>query len=187
VEARDRDPVALVERIWRSHLGHSSVGFKLNRGQDPRAFAHVLGDRRLRKIVLRRHNRVRTFVSEAIAERTGEWESYEDLALAADQPRLTVHAPALLAHSERNEAYYRGLESKLVAGGRPWLELSYERLGDARERERVLRFLGVSSSPLSAATRRQHPQPLRELIANLDELREELRGTDFEQDLCEAG
>ena len=184
LEERERNPAALLDRAWRAHLGHQCVGFKLNLGQEPRVFDHVLSDPAARKIVLRRRNRVRTFVSEAIAQRTGDWESYAGLPLP-DPPRLIVAAAELRAHAERNRAYYAGLERRLVAAGRPWIEVAYERLEQSAERERILAFLGVPSAPLVAGTRRQHPQPLRELIANFEELRAELRGSDLEGELCE--
>lgn len=184
LEERERDPAALLDRAWRGHLGHQCVGFKLNLGQEPRAFERVLSDPAARKIVLRRRNRVRTFVSEAIAQRTGDWESYPGLPPRPDPPRLTVAAAELRAHVERNRAYYAALERRLVAAGRPWIEAAYERLEEPAERERILAFLGVPGAPLVAGTLRQHPQPLRELIVNFEELREQLRGSELEEELC---
>jgi hypothetical protein len=95
-----------------------------------------------------------------------------------------VTAAELRAHAERNAAYYAALERRLVAAGKPWIEVTYERLGETAELERVLAFLGVSRAPLAGATRRQHPQPLRALIANFAELRDELRGSELEEELC---
>ena len=187
LEARGRDPEGLVDRAWRAHLGHQCVGFKLNLGQEAAAFDRVLGDPGVRKIVLRRRNRVRTFVSEAIAQLTGAWESYEELPAEDDPPRLTVTPSQLRAHAERNARYYAGIERRLVALGRPWFESAYERLGEPAERERILAYLGVGSAPLVEGTRRQHPQPLRELILNFEELREELRGSALEEELCADG
>lgn len=184
LEGRERDPAALLDRVWRAHLGHQCVGFKLNLGQEPRAFDQVLSDPGARKIVLRRRNRVRTFVSEAIAERTGGWESYQGSPRRPDPPPLPVAVSELRAHAERNAAYYAALERRLVAAGRPWIEVVYERLEDPAERERILAFLGVPGAPLVAGTRRQHAQPLRELIANFEELRERLRGSELEEELC---
>jgi hypothetical protein len=169
-EARDRDPVALLERAWRAHLGHQAVGFKLNLGQEPRGVENNV-----------------SHPAHTFAERTGEWESYPELALRGDPPRVPVPAGELRAHAERNAAYYAALERRLVAAGKPWIEVAYERLGETVERERVLAFLGVSRSPLTGATRRQHPQPLRELIANFAELQTELRGSELEAELCAEG
>ena len=75
VEQRDRDPAGLLARVWAADGGRDAVGFKLNRESTPGGFAAVLDDPGVRKIVLRRDNRVRTCVSELVARQTGAWES----------------------------------------------------------------------------------------------------------------
>ena len=60
--------------------------------------------------------------------------------------------------------------------------LFYEDLVDHREAtlEAVQQFLGTTPRPLAVATARQNPEPLEELIANYDELRNAFRGTEYE-------
>ena len=187
VAERDRAPEAVLERVWQESRGHRAVGFKLNRGQDERVFRRVLADPGVRTILLRRRNRIRTFVSEAIAERTGQWESYggSGTEAGAGPRRLVVEAAALRAGVARNERYYEELESALRAGGRPHLSLVYERLADEEERRRMLRFLDVAERPelLKGGTRKQNPYPLSETIANFEQLARELRGSDLEAEL----
>lgn len=187
VAERDRAPEAVLEEVWRQSRGHRAVGFKLNRGQDERVFRRVLADPGVRTILLRRRNRIRTFVSEAIAERTGQWESYggSGTDAGAGPRRLVVEAAALRAGVARNERYYGELESALRTGGRPHLSLVYERLADEEERRRMLRFLDVAERPelLTGGTRKQNPYPLSETIANFEQLARELRGSDLEAEL----
>jgi hypothetical protein len=187
VAERDRAPEAVLERVWRHSLGHPAVGFKLNRGQDERVFRQVLADPGVLALVLHRRNRVRAFVSEQIAERTGHWESYLGSGGEAGSGprRLVVEAAALRAGVERNERYYAALEAALRAAAKPALTLVYERLAEPGERRRLLRFLGVADRPelLSGATRKQNPYPLRELIANFAQLAAGLRGSDLEAEL----
>lgn len=187
VAERDRAPEAVLERVWRESRGHRAVGFKLNRGQDERVFRRVLSDTGVRAILLRRRNRIRTFVSEQIAERTGQWESYGKggSETGAGPRRLVVEAAALRAAVARNERYYEALEKELRAGGMPHLSLVYERLADEEERRRVLRFLGVAERPelLTGGTRKQNPYPLSETIANFARLARELQGSDLETEL----
>ena len=59
--------------------------------------------------------------------------------------------------------------------------LFYEDLVDHREAtlEAVQRFLGTMPRPLAVSTTRQNPEPLEELIANYDELRNAFRGTEY--------
>jgi LPS sulfotransferase NodH len=187
---RDRNPEGVLERVWRESRGHRAVGFKLNRGQDERVFRAVLADTGVRKLLLRRANRVRAYVSERIAEQTGRWESYPESPRGEAGPaRVTVEAAALRAGVARNERYYAALGETLGASGQGWLELTYEKLDGAEERGRALRFLGVTDRPelLAGATRRQNPEPLRELIANFDELAAELAGSDLAAELHAGG
>ena len=59
----------------------------------------------------------------------------------------------------------------------PKMELYYEDILDDRERaySQVQAFLGVEPRPLFDTTYRQNPQPLRELVANYDELYEAVK------------
>lgn len=194
VAERDRDPEAVLGRVWRERRGHRAIGFKLNRGQDPRVFRLVVADAGVRKLLLRRKNRIRTFVSEQIAARTGRWESYTagPAARMAPMPagdrgpaRLTVDPEELCAAVALNERYYGALEEAVAASGQPLVTLTYERLPAGEELGRALDFLGVDSDPglLAGATRKQNPYPLPELIENFAELAADLSGSDLEADL----
>jgi hypothetical protein len=71
------------------------------------------------------------------------------------------------AKVERDSDHYGGL-----FGEHPQLSLYYEDLQADRRRafDEVQSFLGLKPRPLAITTRRQNPEPLRELIANYDEL-----------------
>ena len=183
VENRDRDPLPVLHEVWRHPFGHRIVGFKLCKGQNPRVFEAVLADRGVKKILVLRRNRVKTFVSEAVAERTGEWESYPGMEIGRQSVRLEVDPDRLRRHAESNQRYYDGLRSQLEAMGQSWLELTYEDLPGHDERRRALDFLGVANHPLSEATRKQNPRDLREILHNFDALRAALRGSDLEREL----
>lgn len=185
IDERDRDPLAVVARVWAHPLGRRVVGFKLNRGQDERVFDAVLDDPAIRKIVLRRRNRVKSYVSELVARQTGEWESYPYSPSTSEKPRVEVHADELRAHIAANDAYYEGLYTRMPPRGDRPLELTYETLGEAREQQRVVEFLGVRPLPggLRALTRKQNSRDLRDVISNFDQLAEELAGTGLADEL----
>jgi len=191
VAARDADPLGFLRRVWREgSLGRPIVGFKLNRGQQPRVFAEVLADRRIRKLLLRRRNRLKTYVSEEIALRTEVWESYEwsrPAAAPGERPRIEVPLDDLARHIARNDGYYRELRRGLEGQG--YLELDYESLGDPRQHVRALAFLGAREPeiPLQGATRKMNPCDLRELVAGYDELAAALRGTELADELSDPG
>lgn len=186
-EERDRRPLAALEQVWRRSDGARAVGFKMNLGQNPAALDAALDDCAVRKILLRRRNRVKTYVSEAIAERTGAWESYPD-SKTARPTSLRVDPLELRRHAERNRAYYTGIESRLAAAGQRPLALTYEELPGAAERRRVLEALGADPEvELRSGTEKRGARDLRRVIENFGELAEALRGTELEPDLHAPG
>lgn len=187
-EERERAPLAVLERLWRAHFGKRAVGFKLNRGQSRAASEAVLSDARVRKVILARRNKVKTYVSEMIARRTGRWESYDLPRGQRTRPpsvKLEVEARALFEHVALNESYYAGLRGALDAAGQTYLTCAYEDLLRSRgEWARLLAFIGVSTrAELRAGTSKQNPSDLRDLVSNFAELEAALRGTELEPSL----
>jgi LPS sulfotransferase NodH len=187
VEARDRDPASILERLWKASFGHRWVGFKLNRDQSARAFALVLADPQIRKIVMRRRHRIRTFLSEHVALATGEWESYAWSNVSERSAPVNVDPDALRAQVARNEDYFKGLEERLRETDQAYLEVTYEALTDVDEQARILSFfdLEMPGGGLRGATRKQGTRSLRDAIANFDQLARQLAGTELEAELDE--
>jgi hypothetical protein len=186
VEERDGDPLGFLDRVWASHLGHAVVGFKMTHRQNEAVFAAVLRDPGVRKIVLRRDNRVRTYVSRLVAEQTGRWEAYDEAELVRPRPSVHVDPEALRASVAENEAYYAEIEEVLRETRQASLAVIYERLPD--ERARLLEFLGLPEPRRAAASLRvrsvrQNAATLSELVSNAAELQAALAGTDLEPDL----
>jgi hypothetical protein len=179
---RDLDPEEFLARVWRQNAGKHAIGFKLNRGENEIAANAVLEDRTVRKILLGRLNRIKTYVSEKSAIETGEWESYE--GNVGPGPKVHVEAGTLLEHIAGNRQYYAEIEQRLRASGQPLLRVFYESLTpEAGDLERVLSFLGCAPSRLTPACSKRNPDNLREAIANFDELAGTLRGTEMEKEL----
>src|SRR5438445_713979 len=63
MEERDRDPLGFLARLWETDLGHPCIGFKMTHRQNEPVFQNVVHDREVKKILLRRQNRVKTYVS----------------------------------------------------------------------------------------------------------------------------
>ena len=156
--------------------------------QNETVLDEVLRDAEVRKIVLRRQNRVRTFVSQRVSEETGQWEVYREEDLVYERPRVHVDVAALRESIAENEGYYDEIEHILEAGEEPHLRVSYERLVAGGERTRLLEFLGLPDAARAAATLRmssvrQNPTPIRELVTNFAELEDALAGTALAADL----
>jgi LPS sulfotransferase NodH len=192
LEERDRDPVGFLERLWNRSFGRRAVGIKLCRGQNRAALEAVLADPEIAKIVMRRRNRVKTYVSEMVAQLTGEWESYPGIRPPGERLLLPVPAAGLFRWIEHTETWYDEIARRLAGGGQTALDVAYEDLfgekGPAAVR-RVLEHLDVAAdaSALAGATRRQSPIDLRGSIANFDELAAALQGTELEGELHAVG
>jgi LPS sulfotransferase NodH len=188
MEERDLDPLAFLERVWSADLGHSHVGFKMTHRQNETVLDAVLQDDAIRKLVLRRENRVRTYVSRLISEQTGQWEVYRDADLVPERPRVQVDLAALRQSIADDEAYYRDVEDCLRSTRQPFLPLCYEQLLEAGTRIRLLEFLDLPQpasavGTLSVRSVRQNPEDLRALVTNFGELEAALAGTALEGDL----
>lgn len=182
---RDRDPDAFLERVWRSAPAGSLIGFKMTRGQDPTVFHLVLDDTTVRKIILRRRSRLRTYLSERIAIELDQWEVYRPEDLALDRPRIHVDVNELLAHASENERFYAELDRALAASEQLAIRTDYEDLLSAKTWRRLLAEIGVRDIefPLNAKSVRQNSGDLRQLIANYDDVVATLRGTPFEAEI----
>jgi riboflavin biosynthesis pyrimidine reductase/LPS sulfotransferase NodH len=178
---RDRYPVEFLRRVFGHSCGRNAVGFKVNRGQNEIAFHDVLTDVNFRKIILRRRNRLKAFVSELIAEQTGQWESYEFSDFSRPSPAVEIDANKLREYLSATDDYYEGIESLLRSTDQQVLQVTYEDLRSAREQQRILSFLGVSTSgaALIPVTRKRNQADLRSLVSNFDQLRSGLKNEEL--------
>ena len=182
---RDRDPIAFLDRVWQTGQDYRCVGFKWTRGQNDKAFAAVLKNSGVKKIVLRRHNRIKTYTSEQIAQQTQQWEAYSRQELCLPRPRVTVDHVKLLEHISMNDQFYAEIDSSLRRTRQPYIDVVYESLFCADEQLRLLEFLSVNrvDERLTAASVKQNSTDLRDTIANFSELSAALVGSDLESDL----
>jgi len=185
-QMQSKPPLGLLSQAWKQTHGCKAVGFKLNLGQSAVVFNEVLSEQGIKKIIISRRNRIRSFVSEMNAEKTGIWESYPESTPMPHPGPLHVKAADLLKLAERNQAYYRALRERLDRTGQTVLDLEYEWLGEAEQHRRILNYLDVSPEQvLVAATSRMNRGSLRSLISNFDQLEQELAGTGLQHDLWE--
>lgn len=205
---RDRDPAAFLRRrIFCPHPPDvRAVGFKLLYAHFlafPGLVERLAQERDLRVIHIRRRNLLRMFLSTRIALRTGVWVERRRLTWAnlyvalrhplraagrlrrplrrpeAAQVRAAISPEACLRFFQRAEDEAARVDA--LFRDRELLQVSYEELTGDRERAfaDVQTFLGVEPRALQVATRRQNPEPLRELIANYDELHQTFQGTPY--------
>jgi hypothetical protein len=186
IEERERDPEEFIDRVWRTPMGRRCVGFKLCWRQHAAALRAVLADTGVRKIVLKRRNQVKSFVSLVLARQTGEWVVYDDAPPPRPRPRVSINIADLRDTILFNQQYYQEIETTLSATGQSHLELFYEQLFSLDCLETTLKFLGVppaAAASLSGECWKLTPSSLPEVVANFNELSAALRGTELERDL----
>lgn len=186
-EERDRDPLAFLERVWAHTADRRCVGFKMTRGQCPLIIDHVLRDPAIQTVVLRRRNRLKTYVSTRIAEETGVWEAYSPDDIPPQRPLIHVDLESLEAHAASNATFYVELLQTLDQTGKDCLQVTYEELLTTTEQRRLLDYLGVPRRLLEPVSVKQNPRDLRRLVADYSDLREQLRGTPYFEELHELG
>jgi LPS sulfotransferase NodH len=185
MQERDGDPLAFLDSVWRANLDYPCVGFKLTYRQNETVFRAVLNDQEVKKIVLRRKNHIKTFVSMLISEETGQWEVYSESDLIQARPKVQVDWPALCEFIAFNDAYYGEIESALESSNQTFLRVAYENLFSDEERLMILKFLGVTPAPYVQRVEsiKQNSSDLRNLIANFAELEATLQGSGLEAEL----
>jgi len=189
MDQRDADPAGFVRKVWRLFSGERAVGFKLGVGHPTAAFDEIYEDPGVARIVLRRQNRVKAYVSERIAATEGRWTHYDMRPDEIAPIRVHVDPTALVAWTGMIDRYYTGVLANLRATGRPYLELFYEDLFAPETQARVLAFLGFSPAieGLSGSTFKRNADDLRKLVINYDELATALRDTPLQADVSITG
>lgn len=186
---RERDPVEFLDRVWRTNLDRRAVGFKMCLWQHEPAYHAVLPDLSVRKIILKRRNRVKSFVSLLLARQTGEWVVYDDHGEPAPRPRIHVDRDELLENVALHQRFYHETEAAIRETGQDYAQLWYEDLFSPDGLDPALGLLGVEGRPAlpEGQTLKLTPVALRDTIANFDALSAQLRGSDLEAELHETG
>ena len=188
VDLREQDPRRFLEQVWATRLGYPCVGFKFTHRQNELIFRHLLADSTVAKVVLRRQNRMKTYVSYRISEALAEWEVYRPQDLVRDRPTIRVDPEQFLERVAFDDAYYNEIRGAVEAGGHPWIEISYESLFSVDEQNTVLEFLGLMpcATGLEIRSIKQNSSDLRNLIENYDALLRYFEGTQFEAELLDC-
>lgn len=150
--ARDADPVAFLERVYRAAPAASAVGFKLFPTHNDTVLDHVAGRRDVHRILLRRDNALAQYSSNLIADRTGIWMRRP--GTRANPVAVRFAEPKFLAFLEQRRLRAARLERAADPGGpgrrAPLMRIEYRELFVQEAAGRLCEFLGIRSVPLRA-------------------------------------
>lgn len=186
IRERNARPQEFLQRVLKMRQGHASVGFKWTLGQDEEILEDVLQDINTTKILLLRNNRIKTFVSQRIAELLDQWEVYDADLLSAKRPMVHIDLEELRQHIKINNAFSERIEKYLVETEQRWAKVFYEDLQKEKFHSYILRFLGLRISRLKSPSIKQNPTDLRKLVSNYTLLLDELEGDQLYSDLLDA-
>jgi len=178
--SRDSDPVAFICDLFiREPLkkkNWQAVGFKLfpDHWSDSNtcALQQLLGDARVKKIILHRENVLDVYISKLRADKTGYYISKK-----LDDIRVDVDLAAFAAFVDYYEACYKFYDDCVV--GQQVHRVTYDQLADPvggdDAVQKILSFLGIECSgaapPKLDVTVKQTARPLCEGIVNYEEVK----------------
>lgn len=188
---RDYEPEKFLMKIWHHNYGNSAVGFNLFPTHVPNMATSLLKDREVKIIFLIRKNKIRCYVSRAIARKTNSWSNYSNSSSATKKPKTTkttkvrVDAKDLLRWSQRYDRYFASMRQKMNDLDRSFLEVNYEDLVGIDSdlyKAKLLDFIEVPMQldKLKPLNKKQNSASLSELIINFEQLKEDLSGTQLE-------
>ncbi len=187
---RDFDPEGFCFKLWKYHYGAKAVGFNIFPSHVPNMSVNLVRDRDLKKILLIRRNKLKCYVSRAIARRTGVWDLYgktEETQNTSSEPtapvQVKVNPANLLQWSQKYDEYFEQMRRSLA--DQDFLELCYEEVVGSEShaiKAKLLNFIGVSpeTSYLTPPLKKQNSKSIADLVSNYSELQTALTGTDLE-------
>lgn len=172
--ARDADPRPLLEALVAAP---GLTGFRFFHDHDPRVLGAILGDRRIAKVILTR-NPLDSYVSLAIASKTGQWRLTNPTMARAATVRFEGAAfDALVA---RQAAFRDRVARALQVTGQGAFRLRYEEIGDLAVVNGLAAYLGAPGrlAALPGRLVRQNPGEVEDKVENPDEMRAHLARLD---------
>lgn len=181
---RDQEPLLFLDKIWRHNLSMPCVGFKMTHRQNAQVFQALLADHSIKKILLKRKNAVKSYVSKLIAQGNGIWEDYGDQK-DRHHTAVTVDIDQLNEDIAFNQDFYQEIESSLKSSAQQYCALEYEQLQNVNSQKRLLDFIGLNYQPLTTASIKQNPTDLRKIVSNYSELLENCANDTLRQQLID--
>lgn len=173
-EARDAEPMKLLKAVKAQD---GLAGFRCFHDHDERVIAKALRDPRCAKIVLTR-NPLESYVSWKIAQETGQWKLTN--VTRRKDAQATFDAAEFEAHVAALQTFQLRLMREMQVTGQTAFYLAYEDLRDLEVMNGLAKWLGVGEAldQLDQSLKPQNPAPLRDKVANAEEMESALAGVD---------
>jgi len=168
---RNEDPISFLTNIFDSHFNHKAVGYNLFLHQDNRAYENSIKDTTQLKIILKRKNILKSYISYKLAEESNCWTSREKTS-------NTKSMTSFIAEEFEKRAYwinnlYFNLEKLLSISGQNYFVIYYEDILSNRDSElnRLRAYLGLTKSIVNhkIELQKQNTDDIRLILSNYDD------------------
>jgi len=141
LELRVMDPAGFVDQLYQMTIGYPVVGFKTMKAHNEVAFAAILRDRNIRKIVLERSNHLAVYASRLLAEKTNIWN---DTVPVPEPDKVAFSEPDFELFVADIADTFAMVRRVLDESDQRYLDLRYDARSMNEAGERTIEFLGVN-------------------------------------------
>lgn len=171
------DPVEYLENVYSQQPETTkAVGFKLfythARNGEWSHLREYFKSAKVKVIHLKRRNLLDRYLSHQLADRSNVWVTYKKRGAATEPIRLDP--PACIKDFQRS-VWFQEQEDEFFKDN-PFWGIIYEELAAnlAEESAKILNFLEVEPRDLTPKTMKQRTEKKSQIIANFDEVKEQL-------------
>lgn len=186
---RHNCPLAFLNKVWENSKNFKAVGYNLFPKQNETAFYDSLMDKRQKKIILKRKDMLRNYVSLKIASKTGKWsqrsqENSPKKKIDLSKKKILFDRFDFIRHVCDVNSFYYILETTLGLTRQNYITIFYEDIADSdlyeKTMENVFSFLEVNIEELGTIKKndkkykKQNEENLKDLVTNYFELKKYL-------------
>lgn len=147
--------------------------------KDKSVWEFILKDRDIKIIHLVRENKLRTYLSLEIANKTDSWSRKNKKNISLNKKQVEINFDEFLDRLNKIEQYEKEARSKFK--NHSFLEISYEQLVNDKEdtMKRVFDLLDLEERELKSNYKKQNKEKVSDLILNYDEFIGKLKKSKF--------
>ncbi|MBJ3777883.1 hypothetical protein [Acuticoccus mangrovi] len=174
IELRENDPIKFLDAIYStSPRKQKAVGFKLFFYHNKDVLDYIINDKDIKIVLLERENRLASFSSLLIGQRTSTWQQQVDKDENSASPgtvKVDFKVEDLIEYKRKTDRTYERFRNRITDPSRLF-EARYHELLDSEFQQRLVSFLGGEPNvPLEAGVVKQNPAKLVDRFTNAQDV-----------------
>lgn len=174
---------------WRRIFNYKSKnilisGFKIFYYQpsdrnDAKVWDLIKDDKDIKIIHLIRENKVKSYVSLQIAEKTGIWKKNNKKQIPLSEKQVKIDFEDFIKVSDAIELYEENTRKEYR--DHPFLEITYDELISDKNKvfQNLCSFLEVENQDLKSKLKKQNKEQLKDLVLNFDEFKNSVSNSKY--------